>query len=164
MDWRQVIVGIVIGALVGIAGTFFALQGRISKLEGIVDQLKGSSQQTTSGESQPKRYPAWPRSPNGKYQGVRVALGNGDEHYQVKEIGTGRLVMTTHAQYKTPNDVKAGLFSPDSNKIAAAYHYGHEGNYTWVGVWDIETGNLVDTKRKSGWTTDIYWVFNKEGN
>ena len=42
MDWKQVIVGIVIGAIVGMAGTFFVLQGRISKLEGIVDQLRGS--------------------------------------------------------------------------------------------------------------------------
>ena len=52
--------------------------------------------------------------------------------------------------------------SSDSKKIAAAYHYGHEGNYTWVGIWDIETGNRVDTKRKSGWTHDIYWVFSQE--
>ena len=161
MDWEKIIAGIVIGAIAGIAGTFFLQERRISKLEGIVDQLRNSSQQTISGESQPERHPAWPRSPDGKYQAVRVALEKGDEHYQVKEI-TGRIVMTTHAQYETKNDVKAGLFSSDSKKIAAAYHYGYEGHYTWVGIWDIETGNLIDTKRQAGWTTDIYWVFSEE--
>jgi hypothetical protein len=54
--------------------------------------------------------------------------------------------------------------SPDSKKIAAAYHYSHEGQYTWVGIWDIESGNLIDTKRRSGWTTDIFWVFQNESN
>ncbi len=158
MNWKKDIPMVIVGVILGMAGTFFVLQGRISKLEGIVDQLRGSSQQTISGKSQQERYPSWPRSPDGKYQADQVALENG-EHYQVKEIGTGRIVMTTHAQYETLNDVKAGLFSPDSKKIAAAYHYGHEGGYTWVGIWDIETGSLVDTKRQSGWTTDIYWVF-----
>ena len=164
MVWKQIIAGIVIGAILSGLGTFFVLQGRISRLEGIVDQLRDSSQQTIPDESQPEGYPSWPCSPDDKYQAVRVALGNGDEHYQVKEIGTGRIVMTTHAQYETPNVVKAGLFSPDSKKFAAAYHYGHEGNYTWVGIWDIETGNLVDTKRQSGWTTDIYWAFSEESS
>ncbi|NOY60939.1 MAG: hypothetical protein GXO75_18675 [Calditrichaeota bacterium] len=158
MDWKKIIAGITVGAIVGIAGTFFALQGRIAKLEGIVDQLRGSSHQIISGESQSEQHPSWPRSPDGKYKAVRVVSGN-DEHYQVKEIGTGRIVCTTHAQYKTPNKAKAGLFSPDSKKIAVAYHYGQGDNYTWIGIWDIETCNLIDTKRRSGWTTDIYWVF-----
>ncbi len=158
IDSKQIL-AFIVGTIAGIAGTFFLLQGRISKLEGIVDELRRSQGQMAPSETKPERYPAWPRSPDGKYKAISIALGESGEHYQIKEIGTERIVMTTHAQYETKNDVKAGLFSPDSKKIAAAYHYGHEGEYTWVGIWDIETGNLVDTKRKSGWTTDIYWVF-----
>lgn len=37
MDWKQISVGIVIGAILGISGTFFKFQGRISKLEGIIE-------------------------------------------------------------------------------------------------------------------------------
>lgn len=115
----------------------------------------------SSGIVKPKpQEPSWPRTPNGKYEAVQVQK-NGT-HYQVKEVGTGKLGLITSGQFVTANDVKAGLFSPDSKKIAAAYHYGHEGNYTWVGIWDIETHNLVGTKRISGWTTDIYSVFREE--
>lgn len=100
------------------------------------------------------------RSPDGKYQAIEVRSGN-DVHYQVKEVNTDRVVLTTTAQYRTPNDVKAGMFSPDSKEFAAAYHYSHAGNYTWIGVWSLETGNVVRTERKNGWTTDIASVFKK---
>lgn len=100
------------------------------------------------------------RSPDGKYQAVQVGTGS-DRHYQVKEVGTDRVVLTTQAQYRTPNDVKTGLFSPDGKEFAAAYHYGHEGTYTWIGIWSLETGQLARTERKSGWTTDLASVFKK---
>lgn len=113
----------------------------------------------TKGTSQPTRVePSWPRSPDGKYEAVRVELENGT-HYQVIEIETRRIVLITHAEYETPNNVKAGLFSSDSKRIAAAYHYAHEGNYTWIGIWNIETGNLVGTQSRTGWITNIYSVF-----
>ena len=101
------------------------------------------------------------QSPDKKYQAIQVSSGN-DVHYQVKEADTDRVVLTTTAQYATPNDVKAGLFSPDSKEFAAAYHYGHEGRYTWIGIWALETGKLVRTERKNGeWTRDLASVFKK---
>lgn len=101
-------------------------------------------------------------SPDGRYGAVIVGEGN-DRHYELREIETGRIVLTTHAQYSTPNEVKAGIFSPDSKKFAAAYHYGHEGGYTWIAIWDIESGGLSRSERKSGWTTDIESMFGKAG-
>ena len=46
-------------------------------------------------------------------------------------------------------------FSPDSKKFAAAYHYGHAGNYTWIGIWDITNGKLINTTKKEGFITII---------
>jgi hypothetical protein len=44
MDWKQivgrVIVGVIVGAVLGIAGTFFAFQGRVSTIETEIDHLK----------------------------------------------------------------------------------------------------------------------------
>lgn len=164
MDWKSIITGLIVGAILGIGSTMFLLNGKISSLQSTVDELKtkSSTQQQVIVKKEPKKYPSWPQSPDGKYQGVLASLGSSGKHYQIKEVGTGRIVMTTNAQYETENDVKAGLFYSDSRKIAAAYHYSHEGQYTWVGIWDIETGNQIDTKRKTGWTTDLYWVFNED--
>ncbi|MFO1432472.1 MAG: hypothetical protein U1F76_20415 [Candidatus Competibacteraceae bacterium] len=67
-----------------------------------------------------------PPSPDGKYEAVRVGSAD-DMHFQVKEVKTGHVVLTTHAEYPNPNNVKAGLFSSDSKEFAAAYHYSHEG-------------------------------------
>lgn len=103
---------------------------------------------------------SFPKSANGRYE-ARATEAGGDVHYQVIEVKTGRVVLTTHAEYDTPNDVKAGGFSTDSKKFAAAYHYGHEGSYTWIGVWSTETGELLSTKRKGGWTTSLAGVFNE---
>lgn len=98
----------------------------------------------------------FPVSPDGRYRAEKVCCW----HYQVIEISTGRVVLTTHAQY-SGNDVKAGGFSADSKKFAAAYHYGHAGGYTWIGVWSTETGNFLYSKRKSGWTTSLCGVFDE---
>lgn len=94
------------------------------------------------------------RSPDGRYQAI--SLGDGaDIHYQVIEISTRRVLLTTRAQYKTPNDVKTGTFSADSQEFAAAYHYGHEGRYTWIGVWSVSSGQMIREEKWSGWRTDI---------
>ncbi len=166
MDWKGIATGIIIGAVLGIGGTLLSIQRTTAKLEAQleilqrqVEQPRQATLRTKAAEPRPK--PSWPRSPDGKYEAVRDASGSG-VHYQVKQIRTGRIALTTHAQYDSPNDVKAGLFSPDSKEIAAAYHYGHEGKYTWVGIWDIEAGNLVNTKRTDDWTTDIFWVYDKD--
>jgi hypothetical protein len=78
-------------------------------------------------------------SPDGKYVAVLVTNGR-DKHYQIKERASGRIIFTTSARYKTPNDVKGGAFSPDSQKFAAIYHYGHKGPHTWIVVWWVTTG------------------------
>lgn len=97
------------------------------------------------------------RSPDGKYEAVPV----GSRHYQVQELETKRVVCTTSAQYPTPNDVKAGMFSPDAKEFAAAYHYGHKGSYTWIGVWSLANGQRVRAEEKQGWTTDLSSIFKK---
>jgi hypothetical protein len=102
----------------------------------------------------------FPDSPDGRFSATLVRDG-ANAHYEVREIETGRLILTTHAQYWTPNDVKAGGFSSDSKKFAAVYHYGHEGEYTWIGVWDTETGEFLYSKKKRGCTTSLAGVFRK---
>ncbi len=103
----------------------------------------------------------FPDSPDGRYRAKEVGAG-ADIHYQVVEIKTGRVILTTNAQYDTANDVKAGGFSSDSKKFAAVYHYGHAGNYSWIGVWSTETGKFLYSKEKSGWTTSLAGVFNED--
>ena len=100
----------------------------------------------------------FPDSPDGRYRAKKVGTG-ADIHYQVIELKTGRTVLTTTAQYDTPNAVKAGGFSSDSKKFAAVYHYGHEGGYTWIGVWSTETGEFLYSRKKSGWTTNVAGAF-----
>lgn len=97
-------------------------------------------------------------SPNKLYEATRVGSGN-DIHYQLIERETNRKLLVTHAEYTTPNDVKAGVFSQDSTRFAAAYHYGHAGGYTWIGVWDIQTGALIRVEKRPGWTVDIFAIF-----
>ena len=38
-NWTQIIVGVIVGAILGIAGTFFVFQGRISSLEGQLQKM-----------------------------------------------------------------------------------------------------------------------------
>jgi hypothetical protein len=88
---------------------------------------------------------------NGKYRVEQVqGKDYNDLHFQIIEISTGRPLFTTNAQYPTSNDVKAYVFSPDCKKFAAAYHYGNKGDYTWIGIWDIETGRFINALEKSG--------------
>ena len=100
------------------------------------------------------------RSPDGKYMAVQTRLGN-DLHYKVIEVETSSEIMVTHARYITPIDVKAAIFSPDSKKFAAAYHYEHKERYTWIGIWDIKSGALIGEKQKPGFITNISFVFKK---
>jgi hypothetical protein len=99
-------------------------------------------------------------SVNGRYRATKVQDGS-DAHYQVTETATGRIVLTTTAQYSTANDVKAGGFSADSTMFAAAYHYEHEGRYTWIGVWSTETGEFLYSKKQAKWTTSLGLAFDK---
>ena len=93
------------------------------------------------------------RSLNGIYEASPIICGS-EAHYQVKNIKTGDLFVTI-SEYRTVNDVKSGIFSSDSHEFAAAYHYSHEGAYTWIGIWDTQTGELIRTIRKPGWIYNI---------
>jgi hypothetical protein len=129
------------------------LKGCVTSIPDFVfedDEKKGEA-----GEKQSEAATTFPRSPNGKYEAAAVRGENGGSHFQVKEVEGGRVVLTTSAQYETPNDVKAGKFSADSTKLAAAYHYGHAGQYTWVGLWSLKTGERVGMVILKGWTEII---------
>ena len=80
-------------------------------------------------------------------------------HYQVVDRKSGQLILTTHAEFPTNNDVKAGGFSDDWKKFAAAYHYGGSGSYTWIGVWSTETGKFLYSVTRDNWTTSLAGVF-----
>ncbi|MBU1626121.1 hypothetical protein KKB18_02025 [bacterium] len=101
----------------------------------------------------------WPLSPDGRYKATRVGSGN-DWHYQVKEVSTGQVILKTNAQYTSSNDVKAGAFSSDSQQFAVAYHYGHKGDYTWIAIWSLETGEQIDDwEDHTGFIYDLSGVF-----
>ena len=99
-------------------------------------------------------------SPNGLFKAVKVRE-NDSTHYQVIGVSTGNVILTTRAQYDTPNDVKGGGFSADSKQFAAVYHYGHGGTYTWIGVWSTETGEFLYFETRSGFTTNLAGFFDK---
>ena len=85
-------------------------------------------------------------------------------HYQVVEIASGRVVLTTSGQFSTSNDVKAGVFGTSAAgepRFAAAYHYGHAGNHTWIGVWSMD-GKLVHSTTRPSWTKEIGDVFTEQ--
>ncbi len=100
----------------------------------------------------------FPSSSDGQYEAVEISDEKG-LHYQIKEVKSGQTLFVTRAAYETPNDVKAGIFSPDNKRFGAAYHYGHEGPTTWVGIWEVPSGKWIEEKEKSGYLTDLTWVF-----
>jgi hypothetical protein len=97
-------------------------------------------------------------SEDGKYKAVLVR--DRGEHFKVIEVATGRKILVTHAKFPTSNIVKAAGFGVFDGEfaIAAAYHYGHTRS-TWIGVWSLESGAFLGSKEKSGYSTDVGWVF-----
>ena len=133
------------------------LRGEWSSI--IPDSVFEEQEATTAGPEdaadKPSKSEQWDlRSPDGKYGATKISH-KGGIHWKVGETESGRVVFITHGQYPTPNDVKAGRFSSDSTKFAASYHYGHAGNYTWVGIWSLKTEKLIRSKRLSGWKTAV---------
>lgn len=100
-------------------------------------------------------------SADGRYEAIPVGQYP-NVHYEVRDRSSGNRLFTTHAQYKTPNDVKAGIFLFDSRLFAAAYHYGHDGGYTWIGIWDMEKKYRIQTRRKDGWVRDLSFLSNDQ--
>ena len=94
------------------------------------------------------------RSVDERYEATIVETGRGDCHYELTENGED--VFRSHSEHpNTANDVKSGAFSPNSTTFCAAYHYGpaadYPDGYTWIGVWDIQTGRLLTPGYKAGW-------------
>ena len=54
MDWKQIISGVVVGAILGIAGTFFLLGQRLSKLEAQYKQIPHTKIQQLESEIKDK--------------------------------------------------------------------------------------------------------------
>lgn len=104
--------------------------------------------------------PSSGKSPDGRFQAQYTSTDNKSTVYEVTEIETGKLILTTYSEYPdTSNDVKAAIFSTDSKKFAVAYHYSHQGNYTWVGIWSTETGEFLYSKQLEGFVTNLDNVF-----
>ena len=121
----------------------------------VFEEQKATAVDPKDDQDKPSEPKQWDlHSPDGKYGATRIRH-QGGFHFQVGEVESGRVVFTTHGQYSTPNNVKTGRFSPDSTNFAAAYHYGHAGNYTWVGIWSLKTERRIRSKRLSGWSPTI---------
>lgn len=90
-------------------------------------------------------------SPDGNYKATRDGA-----HYKIINVRSNRITMTGD-QYGGKNDVKAGAFASINNHniFGAAYHYGHGRKYTWIGIWDLEKGNMVTSVEKEGFLYDI---------
>jgi len=77
--------------------------------------------------------------------------------YLVREIKTQKIVFYAHPQrYSDFPGVKVQMFSDDSKKYAAYYHYDGDridesSQYTWIGVWSTETGELLYSREDPGW-------------
>jgi hypothetical protein len=76
--------------------------------------------------------------------------------YLVREIKTQKIVFYAHPQRHSDfPGVKVQMFSDDSKKWAAYYHYGdrddEHSQYTWIGVWSTETGELLYSREDPGW-------------
>lgn len=91
-------------------------------------------------------------SPDRRYGAAIVRTATGT-HYQVDDLTNGTAVLTTRAQHTTFNDIKSSGFC-DASRFAAVYHYGHAGNYSWIGVFSLQSGQLVTSKTISGFTRD----------
>lgn len=101
------------------------------------------------------------RSQDGRYEALPVGK-HPNIHYEVRDRSTGSRLFTTRAQYRTPNDVKAGAFLFNSKLFAAAYHYGHDGGYTWIGIYDMRRRSRIQTRRRSGWVRDLSFLLNDQ--
>jgi len=95
------------------------------------------------------------RSPDRAYTANQVRNKMG-VHYQVRNVKGRSVVLTTRAQFPSWNTVKAGKYDRASTKFAAAYHYSHDGAYTWVGVWSLSDAEFIGAVRLDGqWTVRI---------
>lgn len=88
---------------------------------------------------------SFPESPDGRFRASSTGI-----NYQVVDLATGGVVLTTIDEYGETNEVQTAAFSADSTLFAAGYHYSHEGLYTWIGYWSTSSGALVTSRRVPG--------------
>lgn len=126
------------GVLIGVSLTLGAIVTSYLTVKlysgAIVDALLPSTFTAPSG--------IFPFSTDGRFRADTVQTVQEDGvHYTVVEVITGRTVLTTHAEFPENNSVKGGHYC-DDGRFLAAYHYGHEENYTWIGAWSLENGGI----------------------
>jgi hypothetical protein len=97
---------------------------------------------------------------DGRFGVLTVYYSASESHFQVFDIAANSPIFTTTAKYQTENDVKAGQFNNESTQFAAAYHYTETADYTWIGVWNAQTGEFLRDVEIDGWITDLSIVFN----
>lgn len=101
----------------------------------------------------------WVRISSDGHYGVLMTSGSGP-HCQVFEIPNNSFKFTTWAKPPSDNDVKNCDFGSNNTQFAAAYHYSDNGDYTWIGVWSIQTGAYLGCFETFGWITDLSGAFN----
>ena len=87
----------------------------------------------------------FPQSPDGRFRAVSTGI-----NYQVVNQATNGVVLTTIDEFGQVNEVQFAAFSPDSGQFGAAYHYGHDGGYTWIGYWSTASGTRVSFRKLPG--------------
>ncbi|KFB76268.1 hypothetical protein [Candidatus Accumulibacter cognatus] len=99
-----------------------------------------------------------------RYMAQLTGLEN-NRHYIVRVREGGVTVLTTRAKYPE-NDVKSGAFGTGRyhDRFAAAYHYAHGGNHTWIGVWNLTTGTCESAIRIAGFEYNAARAFARESS
>lgn len=97
------------------------------------------------------------KSPDGRFEASRVTTDTGI-HFQVKEVSTGKVMLTTRARWSTWNDCKAGRFylrNPNELVYGCLYHYGDGNARSYVAAYSVATGKQLRTCWLDGWQYSI---------
>lgn len=130
----------------------------------LLQSLLTGSVLLTLGVMAAKSVGAQPVVPSADQRYTAQPIGpENNRHYVVKEKGT--TVVTTRARYPG-NDVKSGAFGTGQyhDRFAAAYHYAHGGNHTWIGVWNLTTGTCERAIRIAGFEYNAARAFASESS
>lgn len=74
MDWKQIIGGIIIGAILGIGGSLLIQERRTARLEIQVEHLKSQIDQLSSGTQQPEPRTVASREPKAKPEKIIIII------------------------------------------------------------------------------------------
>lgn len=110
--WIMLVLMLAGGLVWGIAHFNAKAGEKVSVLWGMVEYYKGELPQKPVE-------PSWPRSPDGRYEAVEVMSERGWQ-YKIMQVGTTNIILITQGEFDTSNNVRAGLFSPDSKRFSVA--------------------------------------------